>query len=158
VRLTLTVAGVDEAREVLAAAAARLEQPARPLLEVLAAELQTYFQVHINEERGPGGPWPPLSRVTQKIREYYGHPGDHPQLVRAGDLLHSISTLALEESAVEVGTRMHYARVLQDGGTVADAKTGRPREVQAFPFAYVAEQELADLVTLITEYYFGAAA
>jgi len=158
VRLALTVAGVDHAREVLGAAADRLEQPARPLLEVLAAELQTYLQTHIRNEEGPDGPWPPLSRVTRKIREYYGHPPDHPALVRAGDLLHSITTLALEDAAVEVGTRMHYARILHDGGTLSDPKTGRVRQVQAFPYAYTTTQEVEDLVTLIQEYYFGAAA
>jgi phage gpG-like protein len=156
-RLVLTVSGVESAHQVLTSAASALEQPARPLLEVLAAEMQTYLQAHIREERGPDGPWPALAPATRKIREYYGHPADHPILVRAGDLLQSITTLSIEESAVEVGTRLTYARTVQDGGPVTDPKTGRTRQVQAFPFAFVAEQEVQDLVTLVKEYYLGAA-
>jgi phage gpG-like protein len=156
-RISLTIDGAEEARDLLQSTAQRLEQPARPLLEVIAAELQTYLQRHIQDERGPGGPWPALAPATLHIREHYGHPAASPRLVRAGDLLHSITTLDLTDASTEVGTRMHYARVLQDGGTVTDAKTGRPRTVQAFPFAYLTEQEIEDVMTLVTEYYFGGA-
>jgi phage gpG-like protein len=157
-RITVTIEGAAEAVQLLEAAAARLEQPPRALLESLAAALQAYLQAHIQTQTGPEGPWPPLAPATRKIRAYYGHPPDGPALVRGGDLLQSITVLALEDRAVEVGTRLPFARTLQDGGTIANPKTGGTRDVQAFPFAYVTESEVQDLVTLIQEHYFNATA
>ncbi len=154
-RITITIEGAAEAQQLLEATAARLEQPPRPLLETLAGTLQSYLQAHIQTQTGPEGPWPPLAPVTRKIREYYGHP-PAAALVRSGDLLQSITTLAAEDRAVEVGTRVPFARTLQDGGPVADPKIGRTRSVQAFPFAYVTVAEVQDLVTQIQEHYFDA--
>ena len=155
-RLHLTLEGADQAQQLLTSTADRLEQPPRPLLEDLAAKLQAYLQEHIRTQTGPEGPWPPLAPVTRKIRAYYGHPPEGPALIRGGDLLQSITTLALEAHAVEVGTRLPFARTLQDGGTVPHPKTGTPRTVQPFPFAYVTAQEVQDLAASIQEYYFGA--
>jgi phage gpG-like protein len=155
-RITVTIEGAAEAVQLLEAAAARLEQPPRPLLESLAAALQTYLQAHIQTQAGPEGPWPPLAPATRKIRAYYGHSPD-AALIRSGDLLQSITTLAIEDRAAEVGTRAPFARTLQDGGTVAHPTTGRTRDVQAFPFAYVTADEIQALVALIQEHYFHAA-
>jgi phage gpG-like protein len=154
-RITVTIEGAAEAVQILEAAAARLEQPPRSLLESLAAALQTYLQTHIQTQTGPEGPWPSLAPATRKIRAYYGYPPD-AALIRSGDLLQSLTTLSLEENAVEVGTRLPFARTLQDGGTLTDPKTGRPRHVQAFPFAYVTADEVQNLVALIQEHYFDA--
>ena len=154
-RITVTIEGVAEAVQLLEATASQLEQPPRPLLETLATQLQLYLQNHIHTQTGPASPWPQLAPVTRKIREYYGHSPD-ATLVRSGDLLQSITTLALEDRAVEVGTRLPFARTLQDGGTVAHPNTGRTRDVQAFPFAYVTTAEVQNLVTLIQEHYFDA--
>ena len=154
-RITATIEGAAEAQQLLEATASRLEQPPRSLLESLAAALQTYLQTHIQTQTGPEGPWPALAPVTRKIREYYGYPPD-AALIRGGDLLQSIAVLALEDHAVEVGTRLPFARTLQDGGSIADPKTGRTRDVQAFPFAYVTADEVQDLVALIQEHYFDA--
>lgn len=155
-RITVTMEGAAEAVHLLEATASQLEQPPRPLLESLAAALQTYLQTHIQTQTGPEGPWPPLAPATRKIRAYYGHPADGPALFRGGDLLQSIAVLALEDRAVEVGTRLPFARTLQEGGTVTHPTTGRTRDVQAFPFAYVTADEVQDLVTLIQEHYFDA--
>ena len=154
-RITITIEGAEEAVRLLEATAARLEQPPRPLLESLAATLQTYLQTHIHTQAGPEGPWPQLAPVTRKIREYYGYPPD-AALVRSGDLLQSITTLTVEDHAVEVGTRIPFAHTLQNGGTVTHPTTGRTRDVQAFPFAYVTADEVQDLVALIQEHYFDA--
>jgi len=154
-RLTLTIEGATEAQHLLEATASRLEQPPRPLLETLVAALIAAFQNHIHTQTGPEGPWPPLAPVTQKIRAYYGYPPDAAG-IRGGDLLQSISVLNFDERAVEVGTRTPFARTLQDGGTVADPKTSRPRTVQAFPFVFVTADEVQNLVALLKEYYFGA--
>ena len=154
-RLTLHIEGAPEAIHLLESTATRLEQPSRPLLETLAATLQLYLQTHIRTQTGPESPWPPLAPATRKIREYYGHPPG-AALIRSGDLLQSITTLTLEDHLVEVGTRAPFARTLQDGGTVAHPNTGRTREVQAFPFAYVTEAEVQHLITLIQEHYFDA--
>jgi|GEM_PF-4318130 len=154
-RIALKLDGAREAQDLLQRTGKKLSQPARPLLEVLAAELQTYLQTHIREESGPAGPWPALMPQTRAIRNHYGH-GDSPKLIRAGDLLHSITTLALTDHGVDVGTHMSYARVVNDGGTVTDPKTGQTRTVQAFPFVYATAQEIDDLRTLVQEYYFGA--
>lgn len=154
-RVTITLEGATEAVHLLEAAAARLEQPPRPLLESLAAALQAYLQTHIQTQTGPEGPWPPLAPATRKIREYYGHSPD-AALIRSGDLLQSIAPLTLADDRVEVGTRAPFARTLQDGGTVLHPTTGHPRAVQAFPFAYVTDAEVQALVTLFQEHYFDA--
>jgi len=153
-RIHLQVQGAAAAKALLERTGARLTQPVRPLLQVLAAELQTYLQGHIQAETGPDGPWPTLAPQTRAIRRHYGH-GDGPRLVRAGDLLHSITTLGLTDRGVDVGTNMRYARTANDGGEVTDPQTGRTRTVQAFPFAYVTPGEVQDLLTLVTEYFFG---
>ena len=154
-KLSLEVTGAAEAAQLLATAASRLEQSPRPLLEILAGALQRHLRSHIEAQTGPNGSWPALAPVTRKIRDFYGYPPDGPALVRGGALLQSITTLALQEQSVEVGTTIPFARTLQDGGLVTDPKTGRTRTVQAFPFAYVTTAEIQDLVTLITNYYLG---
>ena len=120
--------------------------------EVFAREFPETYRT----QTGPDGPWPPLSPVTQEIRAYYGHPPEGPALVRGGDLLQSITTLALEAQSVTVGTRLPFASTLQEGGTVTHPRTGTTRTVQAFPFAYVTAQEVQNLAASIQEYYFGA--
>jgi phage gpG-like protein len=153
-RVALTLEGAAEARQLLEATATRLEQPPRPLLEDLAAALQTHLQNHIRQGTGPDGPWPPLAPATRRIREYYGHPPDGA-LIRSGELLQSLTTLNLEDRAVEVGTLAPFARTLQDGGSVAGPSTGRPRSVQPFPFVYVTAAEVQNLLSLLEAYYFA---
>ena len=126
---------------------------AESLLETLAAELQTYFQSHIREAQGPSGPFPQLRPQTRAIRRYYGHGAASPILIRGGDLLHSITTLALGDTSAEVGTRLRYARIVQDGGEVTDERG--TRQVQAFPFVWISPTELEDLFEMIRIYYFG---
>ena len=155
--ITLTIEGIEETLQLLDATASRLEQPRGPLLETLATKLQVYLQAHIRNQAGPDGPWPQLAPVTRKIREYYGHPPD-AALIRSGDLLQSITLLALDDQAAEVGTLVPFASTLQTGGTVIHPTTGRTRTVQAFPFAYVSAQETEELVATIQEYYFDATA
>jgi phage gpG-like protein len=155
-RIQLRVDGAAPAKAVLERTASRLSQPVRPRLQVLAAELQTYLQGHLRAEAGPEGPWPALMPQTRAIRRHYGH-GDGPRLIRAGDLLHSITTLGLTDRSVDVGTNMRYARTVNDGGDVADSKTGKTRTVQAFPFVYVTPGEVQDLMTLIKEYFLAPA-
>ncbi len=154
-RISVALEGAAEAQALLATTAARLAQPPGPLLTDLAAALQRNLQTHIQNQAGPEGPWPALAPVTRKIRAFYGYPPDGPALVRGGDLLQSIATLTQEDRSIEVGTRAPFARTLQDGGTIADPKTGHTRTVQAFPFVYVTAQEVEDLLSLITTYYFG---
>src|SRR6185369_13770945 len=132
-RISVTLEGAAEAQALLTTTATRLAQPPGPLLTDLATALQRNLQTHIQNQAGPDGPWPALAPVTRKIRAFYGYPPDGPALVRAGDLLQSITTLTQEDRAVEVHTRT----------------------VQAFPFAYVTTQEVEDLVTVITAYFFG---
>jgi phage gpG-like protein len=154
-RLTLTITGLEEAQRLLTATADRLQQPPAPLLDDLAAALQRIFQSHIQNQTGPDAPWPQLAPVTRKIRAFYGYPPDGPALIRAGDLLQSLTTLTVEDRAIEVGTRAPYARTLQDGGTLTDPRTNHTRTLQPFPFVYVTAQEVEDLLTLVTTYYFG---
>lgn len=156
-QITLTIEGLEATLQLLDAIASRLEQPRRPLLETLAAKLQSYLQTHIRNQAGPDGPWPQLAPVTRKIREYYGHSPD-AALIRSGDLLQSITVLAIDDQAAEVGTLVSFASTLQTGGTVIHPTTGRTRTVQAFPFAYVSPQEIEEIVAAIQEYYFNATA
>lgn len=133
--------------------AEKFSQPVRPILEVLAAEMQTAFQEHIHDEEGPDGEWPELRPQTMAIRRHYGHPAEGPRLVRAGDLLQSITTLNLTDRDVEVGTDLEYAHLVQEGGETD--RGGRKRQVQAFPFVYLTEDEVRDFMELIREYFLG---
>lgn len=151
-KVRITVAGVEHAVGSLRAAGESIDQPKGPLLEVLAAELQTAFQGNIQEAKGPDGPWPDLRRQTVAIRKHYGH-GSGPRLVRSGDLLQSITTLAQGDDFVEVGTRNPAAAILQTGGTVSDQ--AGTRDVQAFPFIWLGDQRVQDFAEMIREYYFG---
>jgi phage gpG-like protein len=151
-RIVLQVHGAEDTARELAATGARLSQPAAPLLQAAGAMMQTFFQTHLNNAEGPGGPWPELAAETRAIRRHYGH-GEAPKLIRAGDLLHSITTLGQADSAVDVGTRLSYARIVHDGGQVTD-ENGRTRTVQAFPFVYLLPQEIGDLMDAVTAYYF----
>jgi phage gpG-like protein len=152
VRIALQVHGADELARGLRATGERLSRPPEPLLQAAAAMMQTWFQEHLRGEQGPDGAWPALHPATRAIRRHYGH-GEAPKLVRAGDLLHSVQTLAQEASSVEVGTRLSYAATVHDGGQVTDER-GRTRTVQAFPFVYFTPQEIEDLVDAVTAYYF----
>ncbi len=151
-RIALEVHGADEAARKLEGMGERLARPAAPLLQAAAAMMQTWFQSHLRAEEGPDGPWPALRPQTRAIRRHYGH-GEAPKLVRAGDLLHSIQTLGQGEASVDVGTRLSYARIVHDGGEVTD-EHGRTRTVQAFPFVYMTDTEIADLADAVVGYYF----
>lgn len=151
-KVSLQIHGADELARQLAGLGERLAKPAAPLLQAAAAMMQTWFQGHIRAEEGPDGAWPQHHPATKHIRRWYGH-ADGPRLVRSGDLLQSIQTLSQTEDAVEVGTRTAFAGVVQDGGTVTD-EHGRTRMVQAFPFVYLTEQEIGDLMDTVTAYYF----
>jgi phage gpG-like protein len=151
-KVSLQINGAGDLSRELGALGERLAKPAAPLLQAAAAMMQTAFQTHIRDEEGPDGPWPAHHPATKHIRRWYGH-ADGPRLVRNGDLLQSIQTLAQTADAVEVGTRTAFAGVVQDGGTVTDDH-GRRRTVQAFPFVYLTEQEIADLIDTVSAYYF----
>lgn len=153
-RILLTVDGAPQASTTLRELGARLAQPARPLLEVLAAEMQTVFQGHITAAIGPEGPWPELADETHFIRAWYGWGAAEPKGIRGGDLLHNIQTLAIGEDFAETGANLSYARTVNDGGQVTD-EHGRTRTVQAFPFVWLGPQEISDFMTLVSEYFFG---
>jgi phage gpG-like protein len=155
VRIALQVHGAEDTARQLEAIGTRLSQPAAPLLQAAAAMMQTYFQAHLRAAEGPDGPWPELKPETRAIRRHYGH--GEAKLVRAGDLLQSITTLGQADASVDVGTRLSYARTVHDGGQVTD-EHGRTRTVQAFPFVYLTGQEIDDLVDTVTAYYFEGAA
>ena len=151
-KIALQVHGAEDVSRELAAQGTRLSQPAAPLLQAAGAMMQTYFQTHLRNAEGPNGPWPELMPETRAIRRHYGH-GDTPKLVRAGDLLQSITTLGQADTFVDVGTRLIYARTVHDGGQVTD-ENGRTRTVQAFPFVYLTEQEIGDITDAVIGYYF----
>jgi phage gpG-like protein len=154
-RVSLTVTGADLVARDLAAAGARLEQPPGALLSILGEEMASTFQGIIRDEgaRVPGG-WPALHPVTIKIRQHYGH-GAGPRLIRGGQLLHSIRVLSVTESAVEAGTTDPRAAVLQAGGPWTDPETGAQRQVQAFPFVVLLEEDVDDWMEMIAAWFFG---
>lgn len=157
--VAITVDGADEAVRALQAAGDRVAKNHGPLLEAVGQQMVTWFEANIREEgqRTDSG-WPDLHPVTRAIRAHYGHTGG--KLVRSGDLLHSIRVLELGQSFVEVGTGQEgkgglpAARLLQDGGTVTDERG--TREVQAFPFIVLKEQDVADILEMVALYAAGA--
>jgi phage gpG-like protein len=155
--IRLEIAGADEASRKLRGTAEQLAKDPRPLLEALAAEMQTLFQGHIREAKGPDGDWPELADATHHIRAHYGWGAGGPKGIRAGDLLHSITTLRLGDDFVDVGTNLSYSRTMQEGGEVTDER-GHTRSVQAFPFVWLSDSNVRDFVELIRGYYLGGVA
>jgi phage gpG-like protein len=153
VRVSLRVDGAEPVARRLEEVSNLLEKPLAPLLDALAADWVTHFQSNIRDEGRGGVSWPALHPVTLKIRKHYGHTGG--KLIRGGDLLHSLSILSAGPTFVEVGSRLAPARILQDGGTFDDPKTGKQRQVQAFPFVYLTEEDVDETFELITVYFLG---
>lgn len=158
-KVLFTVTGADGLASELREIDQRVDRPARPLLAAIGEDMAGVFQEFIRT----GGarlprPWPELHPVTRKIREHYGHGAAGPKLIRGGQLLHSIRALSLTDDSVEVGTVHYSARVLQDGGEWTDPKTGAKRQVQAFPFVEILDQDLNDWTELISDWFFGEAA
>lgn len=162
VRIRLTLEGADAAAETLSDLAEALDKPAAPLLAALGQGLVSAFQDNIRTEGARladrGIRWPVLDLVTVRIREHYGHSAG-PRLIRTkGDLLRSINVLDVGDDFVEVGSAVPHARVLHEGGTWTDPKTGRERQVQAFPFVLASLQDVDDLVAAVADYYLAPVA
>lgn len=153
-RLSINVSGAPAAASDLRAVAERLDKPLRPVLGILGEAMSSRFMDLIAEEGAGVVAWPEHHPVTTKIREYYGH-GGKGKLVRGAQLLHSIRTLDLSDDAVEVGTTVPHASVLQEGGLWTDPRTGAQRQVQAFPFIVVTEQDADDWAELLADYFLG---
>jgi phage gpG-like protein len=148
IRVRLSIEGAEEAVRDLEKIAERIDRPLRPLLEILGAEAATTFQRNIAERKVV---IPELHPVTEAIRRYYGHSAKAP-LVRGGDLVRSISTLAYGDDFVDIGSALGFAKTLHDGGTVTD-KRGRTHTVPPFQFLNPTE-ELADDIAALTQDYF----
>jgi len=153
----LTVDGAEAAAERLTELGARLTDPEleRQVLAARAADMVTAFQENITTggarlaDRGIS--WPDLQPATRAIRRYYGH-GGKGKLIRGGDLLRSIQTLAEGPGFVEVGSAHHAAAAVHHGGPHTD-HTGT-RTVGAFPFIQPSRQDVDDWVELIAEELF----
>ncbi|HEX4954801.1 MAG TPA: phage virion morphogenesis protein [Thermoanaerobaculia bacterium] len=154
--VTLEVRGAEVLARELDQAAAALAKPVRPLLQVLSAEMVTYFQEHIlqggGEAAAEAGGWPPLHPFTQGIRRRRGYSAG--PLIRKGDLLHSIRELALTEDEVRVGTVHEIAYLVHEGGTEsAPYNVPGTRQIPPRPFVLFSSQELEDVEFLIAEYF-----
>ncbi len=156
VTVKLAVTGADGLARGLREVATAVDRPARPLLAAIGEDMGSVFQdfIRTGGARLPQ-PWPELHPVTVKIREHYGHGGRSPKMIRGGQLLHSIRVLSITDQSVEVGTVHYSARVLQDGGTWTDPETGVQRQVQAFPFVELLDEDVADWTEMIADWFLG---
>ena len=156
----LTVDGAEQAAESLRDLDDRLndETLLRQALAARAADMVTAFQENITTEGARladlGISWPPLAPATRAIRHYYGH-GGKGKLVRGGDLLGSIQTLAEGPGWVEVGSAHHAAAIVHHGGTHTDH--AGTRTVGAYPFIQPSRQDADDWLELLAEELFGEA-
>lgn len=143
--------GLDEVIHDLELLDARLNrEPLTPLLEILGQDWASAAQENI---RNGAIDLPEHHPATVKIREHYGH-GGKGKLIRGGDLIQSIATLEFDESHVVVGTELEFARVLHDGGEVADRRGGT-HTVPPWPFLPITEQMADDAAALVLDYFTG---
>ncbi len=160
VSVRVSLEGATEAAQAFREIHARLDRSPAPLMAGLGQAMVSIFQENIRTEGARladrGITWPTLHPATQKIREHYGHGASGPRLIRSkGDLLRSLNVLDVGESFVEAGSRLPHARVLHLGGTWVDPKTGKTRQVQAFPYVIASKQDIDDLMETISDYYLG---
>ena len=146
-RISLTIETPPEAiSQLLQLSVERMEAGQEQLLLVIGELVASNLQENIRTEgQRTGEAWPDLHPVTRKIREYYGHTAG--KLVRGGDLLHSIRVLEVGPTFVDVGSRLPYASVLDTGGR------WEGREVQAFPYLHLSEQDHDDLLEVALAFY-----
>lgn len=165
-RVSVRVDGAVETERMLSVIDNRVTRPVRPLLDILAAEMQSAYRTGI-QSRGLDLPKPHW--LTEKIRRHYGHDAK-ARLVRGGDLIRSITVLRTGEDFVDVGSPLSFARLLHEGGTKNDppprrdalgkfstsgARSGRSttRQVQAHPFLVTTDELLRTLEDDMREYF-----
>lgn len=150
--VTIQLDGAQQAARELLELDDRLNQPLRPLLEVLGQQIASWAQSRIADSgrdlAGTEFEWPELHPATLAIRRRYGHQGK-PVLYRGGQLQHDIRPLAQGADYTEVGATLDYAGTVQFGGETT--RGGRRRTVLARPFLVLTDpqiDQLADLVAL----------
>jgi len=127
----------------------RLNGSREELYAILGELGASAVQENIHTEGGRLGlSWPTLNPVTIRIRQHYGH-GRGPRLIRGGDLLHSIHVLSTNADASEVGSLLPYASVLDTGGLYEG------RNVQAFPYLQLSDQDLDDMMEVALDFFSG---
>jgi phage virion morphogenesis protein len=155
-RVEFEVTGAKEAAHKMRGFASRIEEPAGPLLESIAAALETGFRENFERQGSAlGGPWVPLAPFTQRMRKWKGFNPEGPILVRTHDLQQSIRLLTQDENSVTVGTDLEYAAVLQFGGEEdSDEDVPGVRTIPARPFVVLSPELIEEALDLVHGYYF----
>lgn len=105
--ITFEVSGQEPIQRKLATFGARIENMA-PAWEEVGTALMLDFMENFHEEggvfgRGTWAQWQPLRPSTVADRRRLGYPGEHPILVREGDLLASVTIRGAAGNVFEVG-------------------------------------------------------
>lgn len=107
-----------------------------PVMSEIAGSLVTATKRHIERERGPEGPWKPLSPRTANRRGAAGRRRGYDNMLRVSNHLYSSITGASGPTEAQVGTNVPYAAAQQLGADIDmpersqtvyqryDAKTG----------------------------------
>ena len=136
--------------------AERLQRPNPVNVDVISDTMRAIVRENFATESGDGQAWQELARSTVEERESLGYPGEHPILIRSGDLFESATNPNdsghiervepdLTGFSVTIGTNDPRARKLNDGA-------GR---IPARPFM-TADSEQFDILANAVEAYFDA--
>ena len=134
----------------------RIQRPNPVNIDVISDTMRAIVRENFESESGDGQPWTQLARQTVEEREQQGYPGEHPILIRSGDLFESATNPNdpdhvervegnLAGFSVLIGTNDPRATRLNNGG-------GR---IPARPFM-TADGEQTDILATAIEAYFDA--
>ena len=119
--LDLNVAGETQVKALLTGVLRRVSD-FRPLAEPIDWEIRKSNEEMFGGEGGSRAPWAALSPYTVADRIRKGYPGEHPILVRSGDLKRSIlrkqdpfHILEKHRDYIDTGTKVFYAIFHQTG-------------------------------------------
>lgn len=122
-------------------------QHLQPTLDAIGSTVANSILLNFREQHDPdGNPWQPLSEVTKEKRRQGS--GSGLQILRdtgalAGSITHNAS-----DYAVEIGTDLAYANMMQFGGTKAQF----PHlwgDIPARPFIGLSEDDLTVILSII---------
>lgn len=128
-----------ELNSYLTKAAKRLKD-LRPALEKSGIAMERSIALNFQAEGRPAR-WAPLAPWTQWVRDAKGYGREHPILRQTNTLASSITSNIIDSgSAVETGTNISYAKLLQEGGTNSAGK-----HVPARPFVLFQPDDITEI-------------
>lgn len=146
---TIVIEGADDLRSRLLELDQRFAGSLRPALDPIGASL-------LEAQRGAlaaGQGWPALSEATLALRKRQGRGG--APLRSSGRLYDSLAILRVEEAAVDVGSALVQAGLLEGGGVTSKASMIPGAVIPARPFIGIPPALADSLCTSLLDFLMG---